>query len=201
MASVEGEEFSAEVVARVLEMAEHEVLRALIAGLSAEHRLVRFTSLRRVGEQRLSQYRLRPYLFQAYLHQRLDEAERAHPHEEVGVALEGLHAAVPRALTLEVDTYQSWAGEWYDLANPQWFGVAAVAPQLARHFQEAGFPGKEMGYLQQASERAWFLGAIVARGAPPSSSLARSQLPALAHCTGSNRTHNNMAESCQREPI
>ena len=119
MASVEGEEFSAEVVARVLEMAEHEVLRALIAGLSAEHRLVRFTSLRRVGEQRLSQYRLRPYLFQEYLHQRLDEAERAHPHEEVGVALEGLHAAVPRALTLEVDTYQSWAGEWYDLASPQ----------------------------------------------------------------------------------
>ena len=78
VASVEGEEFHAEVAARVLQRARTEVLAALSGPLSQEHRLVRAQSLRRVGEQRFSRYRFRHYLFQHYLYQRLDAVRRAH---------------------------------------------------------------------------------------------------------------------------
>jgi len=166
VASVEGEEFTAEVLARVQGVDEREVLRALSGGLSAEHRLVRATGLRRVGEgrpevgQRLSQYRFRHYLFQEYLYQHLDEVERAHLHEEVGVALEMLYRAVPHALTLEADAGQLWTGEWMKVASPQWFETAAVALQLARHFQAAGLAQKAVIYLAQAMERAVLLSAL-----------------------------------------
>jgi predicted ATPase/DNA-binding XRE family transcriptional regulator len=127
-ASVEGEFFTAEVVARVQGIDEPQVIRQLSGVLDRQHRLVRSQSSQRLsdGGQRLSEYRFRHILFQRYLYNSMDEVEQVYLHEAVGNALEQLY------------------GDQTD----------AVAAQLARHFQVAGATGKAIGYLQQAGERA-----------------------------------------------
>jgi DNA-binding SARP family transcriptional activator/predicted ATPase len=129
VASVEGEEFSAEVVSRVLGSDEREVVRQLSSELDRKHRLIRARAIERLGPQRLSRYRFRHYLCQMYLYENLDPVERSFLHEDVGNVLEELY---------EDQTQET----------------AAIAPQLAHHFQEAGITNKAIHYLHQAGERA-----------------------------------------------
>ncbi|MEW6232674.1 MAG: BTAD domain-containing putative transcriptional regulator [Chloroflexota bacterium] len=128
VASVEGELFTAEVVARVRATGEQEMLGRLSGELDRRHRLIRAQSIVRVDGQLLSRYRFRHILFQKYLYSSLDEVERVHLHEQVGTALEGLYGAQEQ--------------------------VAAIAVQLALHFQKAGITGKAIHYLHQAGDRA-----------------------------------------------
>jgi adenylate cyclase len=132
-ASVQGEMFAAEVVARVQGLDEEEVVRRLSGPLSKQHRLVRAHSLERLGTGglRLSRYRFHHYLFQKYLYGRLDAVERVRLHEAVGNELEALY------------------GE----------GTAEVAVQLAYHFEAAGLADRAVGYLLQAGRRAFQLSA------------------------------------------
>ncbi len=128
VASVEGENFTAEVVAQAQKVDEQELIRQLSHSLDRQHRLVRGLSSRRLGREgpRLSNYRFRHILFQKYLYTRLDEVERGYLHEAVGTVLEQL--------------YEERTEE--------------VAGQLARHFEAAGLTEKAIGYLRQAGERA-----------------------------------------------
>ena len=64
IASVEGEEFTAEVVAQVQGMPTREAIQQLSGELDRQHRLVRGLDSLRLGTQRLSQYRFRHILFQ-----------------------------------------------------------------------------------------------------------------------------------------
>jgi predicted ATPase/DNA-binding XRE family transcriptional regulator len=127
-ASVEGEFFTAEVLARAGAVNEPAMVQQLSSELDRQHRLVKSQSSRRMGSGggRLSQYRFRHILFQRYLYTSLDDVERAYLHETVGTALEEL--------------YQG--------------GTEKVAVQLAWHFQMAGSVAKAAGYLRQAGERA-----------------------------------------------
>jgi predicted ATPase len=127
-ASVEGEFFTAEVLARAKAVNAPAMVQRLSGELDRQHRLVKSQSSRRVGPGggRLSQYRFRHILFQRYLYTGLDDVERAYLHETVGTALEEL--------------YQGQTEE--------------VAVQLAWHFQMAGSVAKSAGYLGQAGERA-----------------------------------------------
>ncbi|NIO68514.1 MAG: hypothetical protein GTN71_05570, partial [Anaerolineae bacterium] len=131
VASVEGEEFTAEVVARVQAMAELETIRQLSGELDKQYRLVRAQGLVRFGDLQLSLYRFRHNLFQQYLYGNLDEAERTVLHRDVGQVLETL-----------------FAGQ-----------TEEVAAQLARHFEEAGMPAKAAAYQLQAGNRAYRLSA------------------------------------------
>lgn len=131
VASVEGEQFTAEVVARVRGTGEQKMLARLSDELDRRHRLVRAQSIVRLEDQRLSRYRFRHILFQKYLYSSLDEVERANLHEQVATALEDLYQARE--------------------ATP---AGGDIAPQLARHFQEAGITEKAIAYLHQAGERA-----------------------------------------------
>jgi len=126
VASVEGEDFTAEVVARVLGTDERDMVQRLSSELDRRHRLVRAQAIERLGSRRVSRYRFRNYLFQKYLYDNLDQVERAYLHEDVGNVLEEL--------------YGDQAGE--------------IAVQLAWHFQEAGIAAKAIDYLRQAGERA-----------------------------------------------
>ena len=128
VASVEGEFFTAEVVARVQAIDKSELVRQLSSELDKQHRLVTGQGSQRLspGGQRLSQYRFRHILFQRYLYNSLDEVERVYLHEAVGNALEQL--------------YEDQTGE--------------VAVQLARHFQTAGLVVKAIDYLHRAGKRA-----------------------------------------------
>jgi predicted ATPase/DNA-binding XRE family transcriptional regulator len=127
-ASVEGEFFTAEVLARAQRVDEPVMVQRLSGELDRRHRLVKSQSSRRMGPggQRLSHYRFRHILFQRYLYTSLDDVERAYLHETVGTAMEEL--------------YQDQTEE--------------VAVQLAWHFQMAGSVVKAAGYLWGAGERA-----------------------------------------------
>ncbi|MCB0192292.1 MAG: protein kinase [Anaerolineae bacterium] len=123
VASIEGEIFTAEVVARVQGLEERTLVQQLSRDLDKRHRLVTAQTLERVGRQRLSRYRFRHNLFQHYLYYNLDELERGYLHEAVGDALEELYAG----------------------------RTEEVAVQLAWHFQEAGLIDKAVDYLQSAA--------------------------------------------------
>ncbi|HUW13471.1 MAG TPA: AAA family ATPase, partial [Anaerolineae bacterium] len=88
--SVEGEEFTAEVIARVRTVDERGLVRSLSQTLDKQHHLVVSQGMRRLGLQPLSAYRFRHNLFQKFLYDDLDAAQRAYLHEDVGNALEAL---------------------------------------------------------------------------------------------------------------
>jgi oligopeptide transport system substrate-binding protein len=126
VASVEGEAFTAQVVARVGEIQERKLLRRLSQELEGRHRLVQEQEETRVGEQHFSHYRFAHALFQRYLYNALSASERRLLHREVGGALEALY------------------GEDGD----------AITPQLAHHFDEAGMQEKAIPYLLSMGDRA-----------------------------------------------
>ena len=124
VASVAGEDFTAEVIAHIQTIDEREMIRWLSSELDKQHRLVRASGSQRVAGQRLSHYRFRHLLFQHYVYQSLDDVERTYLHEAVGLALEQLY------------------GE----------RATEVALPLARHFQAADLPAKAITYLQVAGD-------------------------------------------------
>jgi adenylate cyclase len=123
VASVEGEKFTAEVVARVLARDDLETVRNLSGKLDKTHRLVSAYGTRRIGDQRLSLYRFRHILFQKHLYNNLDSIERAYLHEEIGSALETIYSDQ----------------------------VEDIAPQLAHQFINAGIVEKALDYVLSAA--------------------------------------------------
>ncbi len=128
-ASVEGEEFTAEVVARAQGLEEREVIRRLSGVLSHVYHLVQGQGWQWVGDHRLSRYRFRHSLFRHYLYSQLDEPERAQLHDVIGSALEAVCAAREDELVRR-------------------------APQLAWHFAHAGRLDKATHYLCLAGDQA-----------------------------------------------
>ncbi|UCG86062.1 MAG: protein kinase [Gemmatimonadota bacterium] len=126
LASVEGEEFTAEVAAQVQRVDPREVVHLLSSELERRHHLVRARGVSRVNGTRVSRYAFQHILFQRHLYGELDDVERPFLHDAVGNALEELH------------------GERSD----------DVAVQLARHFQEAGVAEKAVDYLYRAGKKA-----------------------------------------------
>jgi adenylate cyclase len=135
VASVEGEVFTAEVLARVVGAGEREMVQRLSSELDRRHRLVRAQAIERLGAQRVSRYRFRHNLFQQYLYDNLDQVERSYLHEDVGTVLETLFADRASGTAEAAST-------------------TAVAVQLARHFEESGITEKAIRYLHQAGDRA-----------------------------------------------
>ena len=128
-ASVEGEEFTAEIIARVLGVDESSIRHCLDGDLGDRHRLVAAVSLRRLSARKLSRYRFRHHLFQRYLYDHLDVVQRVNLHEAVGSALEALCGEAPDDLD-------------------------ALAPRLAWHFEMAGILDRAATYCLQAGRRA-----------------------------------------------
>jgi len=128
VASVEGEEFTAEVIARVLAKDEREMVKRLSGELEKKHHLITAQGIRRLepGEQRLSSYRFRHNLFRSYIYQNMDEVEQSYWHEAIGNALEQMHAQK----------------------------LEGVVVQLARHFEKAGLASKAIEYWMQAGNAA-----------------------------------------------
>ncbi|MFN2163706.1 MAG: ATP-binding protein [Candidatus Promineifilaceae bacterium] len=134
IASVEGETFTAEVVATIQGIGRQETLRCLSGDLSRQHHLVTAQSRRRLGQQTLSRYRFHHFLIQQYLYHDLDPVERAGLHETVG------------------DTLVSLYGE-------READLQELSGRLAWHYQEAGAPEKAIAYCQKAGDRAWKMSA------------------------------------------
>jgi DNA-binding SARP family transcriptional activator len=125
IAAVEGENFTAEVVAQVQGIHELHIVRSL-AELDKTHRLVAPAGVERVGVQRLSKYRFRHSLFQQYLYASLSDVERSYLHEWVGHELERLYDGQ----------------------------LEPIAVHLGRHFEAAGQTAKAVGYWLLAGDTA-----------------------------------------------
>lgn len=126
VASVEGEEFTAEVIAAIKGLDDLELIRKLSQDLDKQHMLVEASGVKRFGNQRVSIYRFRHILFQRYVYENLDLVEKAYLHEKVGNGLEKLY------------------GE----------DKAQIAVQLARQYEEAGVLGNAIDYLLLAGNQA-----------------------------------------------
>ena len=109
IASVEGQTFTAQVVGRMQDIAERQLLKRLTRELERRHRLVSEEGSRRLGENRISQFRFRHQMFQKYLYESLGQSEREQLHEDIAAILESLY-----------ESYRS-----------------TVAVQLARHYENA----------------------------------------------------------------
>ncbi|MFW6063873.1 MAG: ABC transporter substrate-binding protein, partial [Chloroflexota bacterium] len=125
-AAVEGETFTAQVIARALNLQESEVINRLSGVLERTHRLIQSLGTRRLGRQRLSRYRFSHALFRHYIYDDLREVQRSYLHEVVGNALE-----------------QLYRGE-----------TATIAARLAWHFGEAGLTDKSQRYSLLAGDQA-----------------------------------------------
>ena len=132
-ASVEGEIFTAEILANHLGINESQVIHLMSGPLCRQLHLVCAHSVLRLESsgQRLSRYRFEHLLYQKYLYDRLDAVVRGRLHEAIGALLE--------------KSYGAQASE--------------IAMQLAWHFEAAGLTGKAVDYLLQAGNRAAGLGA------------------------------------------
>ena len=124
-ACVEGEAFTAEVLAIVLGQDPRSIVGRL-ASLDREHGLVSNTGVRRVRQQRLSSYSFRHHLVRQYLYQSIDPSRRAYFHEDAAKALETLYAD-------EDDD---------------------ILGQLAYHYREAGTAELALQYAVRAGDRA-----------------------------------------------
>jgi ABC-type oligopeptide transport system substrate-binding subunit/DNA-binding SARP family transcriptional activator/tetratricopeptide (TPR) repeat protein len=125
-ASVEGEQFTVQVLERMQGTAERVILRQLSRELEKRHRLVQELGEVYVGGQRLVRFRFVHALIQQYMYRQLGAAECAAFHQEIAETLEMLY---------KEDT-------------------AIVAVPLARHYRKAGVREKAVEYLLQAGDQA-----------------------------------------------
>ncbi len=135
-ASVQGEAFTAEVVAQTLERDAPSVRQALsrlgndkLSGPG--HNLVQALGIEQVGGRPVARYRFRHALFQRYLYKCLDPITRAQRHRSVAQALQSIYAA----------------------------HLDEIAVRLAYHFQEAGLVEAAVSYYTRAGQRAYRLSA------------------------------------------
>jgi len=89
-ASVEGEGFTAEIVAAILGLDAEEVITQLSGPLGRQHRIVHLEQVVPIGESRLVRYSFIQPLFRRYLYAQLDGARRAVLHEGVAKAAKAL---------------------------------------------------------------------------------------------------------------
>jgi adenylate cyclase len=125
-ASVEGEVFTAQVIAEVQKVAQKPLLGQLVRELERQHRLVKELGEFPTGQGRVMRYRFRHSLFQEYIYNRLGIGERRLLHRDVAEAMENL--------------YQGQHDE--------------MAVQLAHHFYQAGENNKAIKYSILAARRA-----------------------------------------------
>lgn len=134
IACVEGEQFTSEIIARVLGKDEEYIYEQLSQEIGKRHRLVAAQGLRQVGEHRQSTYRFRHSLFQAYLYNHLDVLEKSRLHWKVGDELEKIHQSDKEKLM-------------------------EFSHTLARHFELGGKTEKSVLYYNLAGKNALRLSA------------------------------------------
>ncbi|MFL7892821.1 MAG: AAA family ATPase [Anaerolineales bacterium] len=126
IACVEGEEFSAELIASVTGLEISSLINSLSRDLARQHNLIEVSEIKYVNHRRLSVYRFQHSLYRQYLYENLDIAELAYLHEKIGNELEQLY------------------GDEKDL----------IAVQLAEHFELSGVNEKAVNYLLVAGRNA-----------------------------------------------
>ena len=110
VASVEGETFTAQVIGRLKQLDERQLLRILTQELDRQHRLVSEAGIERLGTLRISLFRFRHQMFRKYFYDSLGASERELLHEDVASVLEELYAG-------QTDKVAVQLAHHYDLAR------------------------------------------------------------------------------------
>ncbi len=126
VACVEGEVFTVELVARILNLDELDVHQRLRRSIQDQLHLAREAGLVAGAERKLARYRFHHVLFQQYLYETLGEGERRRRHNQVGEAIK----------------------ELYGVDYP------GAPVQLAYHFEAAGQSQMAVDYALMAGDRA-----------------------------------------------
>jgi tetratricopeptide (TPR) repeat protein len=153
VASVEGEVFSAQVLARVQKLGERELLRRLDKELDQQHRLVQEDSVKRVGGQRLSQYRFRHSLLQRFLYNRLSQSEREVLHENIAQAIEELYRGTDEEITGQLARHYEQA-EWFEKAADYYLAFGHRAMRLFASGEAANLLRHGLQLLQSLPDSA-----------------------------------------------
>lgn len=119
-ASVEGEEFTAQVIAKIHDINEKDLLISFSQELERKHEILQHVRTDAVKDSRIDKFKFRHILFQVYLYNKLSSYEKEVLHREVGEILE----------------------ELYDDE------IGTIAPQLARHFSIAKEYSKAVKYYK-----------------------------------------------------
>jgi len=117
-ASIEGEEFTAQVIAKLRGVDDRQLLEKLSDELERKWHLVAPTRSLAIQEQRLYLYRFKHALIRTYLYDRVNPVERELLHRDIGLFLE---------VTYGDDVEQ-------------------ISSVLAEHFRRASMPKKEANY-------------------------------------------------------
>ncbi len=125
-ASVEGEQFTVQVLEQLQGTPEHIILRQLSRELGKRHRLVQELEETYVGDRRLIRFRFIHSIIQQYLYHQLGAAECSVLHKKIAETLELLYKE----------------------------DIAAVTVPLAQHYCKAGVKSKATAYLLQAGDQA-----------------------------------------------
>lgn len=126
IASVQGEEFEAELIAVVSGLDITSTINYLSREIAQQHNLVEVSEIKFVNQTRLSIYRFQHSLYRQFLYENLDIAEKSVLHERIGLELEQLYGDQK----------------------------AAISAQLAEHFENAGTFDKAINYLLRAGKNA-----------------------------------------------
>ncbi len=126
IAAVEGEDFTAQVLARILEVQERKLLRTLSRELEQRHHLIVEKAALHNGQRLLARYRFAHTLFHRYLYNSISPVERRLLHREIADILQELYAG----------------------------RTAEITVQLAWHYVEAGEDEKALPYLLKAGDSA-----------------------------------------------
>jgi predicted ATPase len=111
VASVEGEDFTAQVVAGVRNEDTRQLVHQLSGELDKKHRLVAERGTTQVADQPLYLYHFRHNLFQQHIYNGLGEIERKMLHKDVGEVLEVLYGDETARISSQLAMHFSRAGE------------------------------------------------------------------------------------------
>ena len=112
IASIEGEEFTAQVISCLTNRTERAVFHLLSHELEKRHFLVQEQAESTVAGQCLSRYRFGHVLFQHYIYQRLSAGERRLLHGEVASALERLYGNEVESFSVQLAHHYRQAEIW-----------------------------------------------------------------------------------------
>jgi hypothetical protein len=149
-AAVDGDEFTAEVVAGACGLPEREVVRVLGSELERRHAIVAAQGSRRVGGRRASLYRFRHNLFQRHLYESLDPVQKAYLHQDLADALEAFHGDDRDPAALRLARHHRAAGNALEAAR--YFHAAGL--DAARRVAAADAAEQQAAALAQLDEAA-----------------------------------------------
>jgi ABC-type oligopeptide transport system substrate-binding subunit/DNA-binding SARP family transcriptional activator len=113
LAAVQGQRFTAQVLARVKGIDERQLAQRLGRDLQQRHRLVAEDGVESLDGRRLHHFRFQHVLFRQYLYAHLGDLERELLHGEVAAALEDLYAGRTAEMAVEL------AGHWLHAADEE----------------------------------------------------------------------------------